>query len=306
MNAIALDSIEGFGAKWPFAAHYARVNGWRMHYVDEGVGDPILLLHGNPTWGFLYRDIIPPLVSAGHRVIVPDMIGFGLSEKPSREQAHSLDGHIANLTGLVRQLDLRRLTVVCHDWGGPTGLGFAMSNPDRVRALTVMSTWAWPTPPAEFHTRLFPWRTMHAPLVGPYLLGRHNVLTRRGMYLSVVGREKFLCEAQAAYVAVLPDAESRLLTWVWPRWIPLDDTARAQARFAWLESALMGSKLPMLIVWGCEDEVFDAATFAERFKRLMPHADGPHMVTGRHFLQEDSGPEIAQLIVAFLDRRQGL
>ncbi len=176
-----------------------------MHYVDEGDGDPIVLLHGNPTWGFLYRRVIPPLVEAGHRVIVPDMIGFGLSEKPAREQAHSLDGHIANLTGLVRQLDLNRLTVVCHDWGGPTGLGFAMSNQERVRALAVMSTWAWPTPPAEFHTRLFPWRTMHAPLIGPYLMGRHNVLASRGVYLSVVDRERFRREAQAVYEAVLPD-----------------------------------------------------------------------------------------------------
>jgi hypothetical protein len=99
----------------------------------------------------------------------------------------------------------------------------SMSNPERVRALTVMSTWAWPTPPAEFHTRIFPWRTMHAPLVGPYLLGRHNVLAGCGMYLSVVGSEKFRHEVQAAYEAVLPDAETRLLTWVWPRWIPLDD-----------------------------------------------------------------------------------
>jgi pimeloyl-ACP methyl ester carboxylesterase len=148
----SLERIEGFREKWPFVARYLRVNGWRMHYVDEGIGDPILLLHGNPTWGFLYRDVIPPLVEAGHRVIVPDMVGFGLSEKPAREGAHSLDGHIANLTGLVRQLDLHRLTVVCHDWGGPTGLGLAMSNPECVRALAVMSTWAWPTPPAEFHT----------------------------------------------------------------------------------------------------------------------------------------------------------
>jgi len=129
MNANVLESIEEFREKWPFIARYARVNGWRMHYVDEGAGDPILLLHGNPTWGFLYRDVIPPLVNAGYRVIVPDVIGFGLSEKPAREQVHSLDGHIANLTGLVRHLDLRRLMVVCHDWGGPTGLGFAMSNP---------------------------------------------------------------------------------------------------------------------------------------------------------------------------------
>jgi pimeloyl-ACP methyl ester carboxylesterase len=172
--------LDGFRVQWPFAARYAWVNGWRMHYIDEGAGDPVMLLHGNPTWGFLYRRVIPPLVDAGHRVIVPDMIGFGLSEKPAREQAHSLDGHIANLAGLVRQLDLRRLTVVCHDWGGPTGLSFAMSNQERIRALAVMSTWAWPTPPAEFHTRLFPWRIMHAPLIGPYLMGRHNVLASRG------------------------------------------------------------------------------------------------------------------------------
>jgi pimeloyl-ACP methyl ester carboxylesterase len=297
-----LEGLDGFRAQWPFAARYARVNGQRMHYIDEGVGDPILLLHGNPTWGFLYRRVIPPLVNAGHRVVVPDMIGFGLSEKPAREQAHSLDGHIANLTGLVRQLDLRRLTVVCHDWGGPTGLGFAMSNPERIRALAVMSTWAWPTPPAEFHTRLFPWRTMHAPLIGPYLMGRHNALAGRGVYLSVVNRERFRLEAQAVYEAVLPDSETRLLTWAWPRWIPLDDSARAKARFVWLEAELAKSQLPALIIWGREDEVFDAEIFANRFKRLLPHAEGPHIVTGRHFLQEDSGPEIARLIANFLER----
>ena len=160
--------------KWPYAPRFARVNGWRMHYVDEGKGDPVVLLHGNPTWGFLYRDMIGPIVQSGRRVIVPDMIGFGLSEKPAREYAHTLDGHSADLVALLRQLDLSRITLVCHDWGGPTGLSFAMSNPERMRALVVMSTWAWPTPPAEFHTRIFPWRMMHAPLVGPYLMGRHN------------------------------------------------------------------------------------------------------------------------------------
>ena len=111
-----------FREKWPYTARYTRVNGWRMHFVDEGDGDPVPLLHGNPTWGFLYRDMIGPLVQSGRRVIVPDMIGFGLSEKPTREQAHTLDGHIADLVMLVRQLGLTRVTVVCHDWGGPTGL----------------------------------------------------------------------------------------------------------------------------------------------------------------------------------------
>ena len=288
--------------RWPYVARFARVNGWRMHYVDEGDGDPVLLLHGNPTWGFLYREVIGPLVQSGRRVIVPDMIGFGLSEKPTREWAHTLDGHAANLVSLVRQLGLTRVTVVCHDWGGPTGLSFAMSNADRVRALVVMSTWAWPSPPAEFHTRVFPWRMMHAPLVGPYLLGRHNVLARRGVYLSVVDRDKVRRDALSAYEAALPDAETRLLTWACPRWIPLDQTALALARFTWLEQELAKSQLPTLIIWGREDEVFDAATFAARFKRLLPHAEGPHLVTGRHFLQEDSGPEIAQLICRFLDR----
>ena len=288
--------------RWPYAPRYANVNGWRMHYVDEGEGDPVVLLHGNPTWGFLYRDMIAPLVSAGRRVIVPDMIGFGLSEKPTREQAHCLDGHTANLTALMRQLDLTRITLVCHDWGGPTGLSFAMSNPARVRALTIMSTWAWPMPPAEFHTRIFPWRMMHAPLIGPYLLGNHSALAGRGVYLSVVDRERFARTAQAAYEAVLPDPATRLLTWVWPRWIPLDEYARAFERFKWLEQELASSKLPALIIWGSEDEVFDAGIFAGRFKRLLPHAEGPHLVTGKHFLQEDSAPEIAGLIGSFLDR----
>jgi haloalkane dehalogenase len=290
-------------AKWPYRPQFARVNGWRMHYVDEGAGDPVVLLHGNPTWGFLYRDFVGPLTRAGHRVIIPDMIGFGLSEKPTHEDAHSLDGHIANLTGLLRGLDLTRITLVCHDWGGPTGLGFALSNFARVRALVLMSTWAWPLPPAEFHTRLFPWRIMHAPLVGPYLMGRHNVLVTRGIYLSVVDRARFRERAQAAYEAVLPDPATRLLTWTWPRWIPLDHDARAFERFAWLERELAACKLPALLVWGREDDVFDQATFATRFKQLLPHAEGPHLVTGRHFLQEDSGPEIAALIVDFLKRR---
>ena len=140
MTAHLPDLPDAVRSLWPYRPNFARVNGWRMHYVDEGTGDPVVLLHGNPTWGFLYRDFIKPLTQAGRRVIIPDMIGFGLSEKPTREDAHSLDGHIANLAALLRQLDLERITLVCHDWGGPTGLGFALSNRERMHALALMST----------------------------------------------------------------------------------------------------------------------------------------------------------------------
>jgi pimeloyl-ACP methyl ester carboxylesterase len=111
-------------AQWPYKPKFKQVNGWRMRYVDEGSGDPVVLLHGNHAWGFLYRKFIKPLTVAGRRVIVPDMIGFGLSEKPVREQAHTLDGHIANLTGLLRQLDVRNATMVCHDWADLPASGF--------------------------------------------------------------------------------------------------------------------------------------------------------------------------------------
>jgi pimeloyl-ACP methyl ester carboxylesterase len=297
-----IDLPDSVRRQWPYQPRFARANGWRMHYVDEGSGDPVVLLHGNPTWGFLYRDFVLPLTTAGYRVIIPDMIGFGLSEKPPRAQAHSLDGHIANLAALLRTLDLQRVTLVCHDWGGPTGLGVALSNPACMRALVLMSTWAWPLPPAEFHTRIFPWRIMHAPLLGPYLLGRHNALAGRGVYLSVVDRKRFQERAQIAYEAVLPDPASRLLTWTWPRWIPLDASALAFERFAWLERELATCRLPTLLVWGREDDVFDPSVFIPRFRQLLPHAEGPHLVTGRHFLQEDSGPEIAGHVVDFLRR----
>jgi pimeloyl-ACP methyl ester carboxylesterase len=108
--------------QWPYEPKFKRVNGWRMHYIDEGAGDPVVLLHGNPAWGFLYRKFVKPLTAAGRRVIVPDMIGFGLSEKLVREQAHTLDGHIANLTGL-----LRSSTCATPQWSVTTGAGRPVS-----------------------------------------------------------------------------------------------------------------------------------------------------------------------------------
>jgi pimeloyl-ACP methyl ester carboxylesterase len=294
--------------RFPYPSRFANVNGWRMHYVDEGPADapPVLLLHGNPTWGYLWRDTVPPLLDAGYRVVVPDQIGFGLSEHPHAASAHSLDNHAANLVSLVDQLDLRGALFVCHDWGGPTGLAALLTRPERAAAVAVMSTWAWRSPSAEFHRRILPWRTMHAPLLGPYLLGRRGAMPGRGMYLSVVDRARFQAEAQAVYEAVLPDPDDRHLTWAWPRSIPIDaPTDVATDRFDWLEAGMRELRLPATVIWGREDDVFTAEVFAAAWHDVLPHAEGTHLVTGRHFLQEDSGAEIGHLLVDFAGRHLG-
>lgn len=292
---------------YPYRSRFVHVNGRRMHYVDEGPPDaaPVLLLHGNPTWGFLWREVMPCLLEAGHRVVVPDQIGFGLSEKPAAAGEHTLDNHIANLVAFVERLDLRDVTFVCHDWGGPTGLGAVLARRERAAAVAVMSTWAWVEPSASFHRRVMPWRLMHAPLVGPYLLGRHGALAGRGVYLSVVDRARFAERAQPVYEDVLADPDDRRLTYLWPRSIPLGlGSDIATDRFGWLEAGMRRLDLPATVIWGREDDVFSADVFAQHWLEVWPHAEGPHLVTGRHFLQEDSGPEIGALLVDFVERTQ--
>ena len=200
--------------RYPYKSNFTNVNGWRMHYVDEGPRDakPVLLLHGNPAWGFLWRETVKPLLQAGYRVIVPDQIGFGLSEHPHAASAHSLDNHAANLVALIDHLALKNIFFVCHDWGGPTGLCSLLTRQNLASAVAVMSTWAWREPSSDFHKQVMPWLTMHAPIVGPYIMGRQGAFPGRGMYLSVVDRKKFKTEAMSAYQSVLPDPNDRRLT----------------------------------------------------------------------------------------------
>ena len=133
-----IPSDETFDGTWPFTARYCEAAGFRQHYIDEGAGRPVILLHGQPTWGYIYRRFVPPL-AATHRVIVPDHMGFGKSETPA-DRVYTLRTHVDNLTALIEQLDLRDITLVMQDWGGPIGIGYAVRHPERIHSLVLMNT----------------------------------------------------------------------------------------------------------------------------------------------------------------------
>src|SRR5262252_6960113 len=133
---------ETFDGTFPFTPHYFDNNGFQMHYVDEGSGEPIVLVHGDPTWGYLYRNFIHAL-ARHRRCIVPDHMGMGKSSVPQAPYPYRLQHHITNFEALMLHLDLRNITLVLHDWGGPVGLGFAVRHAARIKRLVLMNTWAF-------------------------------------------------------------------------------------------------------------------------------------------------------------------
>ena len=282
------------------------VNGRRMAFVDEGPREarPVLLLHGNPTWAFLYRDFIGPLTAAGYRVIAPDCIGAGYSDKPRIDAAYSLAHHIADLVSLIDQLDLKGLALVGQDWGGPQGVGAALARLERVAAITLMNTWLFTDYKGRFHTTARPWTTWHAPLIGPYFLKRLKVLSHAGP--SATTRRGMSAAEARGYHHVYDERDSETVTLTWPRTIPLREGDRGWADMTWIQSQLPRlAGTPIQLIWAPEDQVFPIE-YAQRLKELLPHAEGPKTYDrAAHFLQDDRGPEIAADVVAFLDRTVG-
>jgi haloalkane dehalogenase len=289
---------------WPQAS--LSVNGRRMAYIDEGsrAARPVLLLHGNPTWAFLWRDFVGPLTAAGYRVVAPDCIGAGYSDKPRIDAAYSLAHHIADLGSLIDQLDLKGLAIVGQDWGGPQGVGAGLTRLQRVAAITLMNTWLFTDYAGRFHTSPRPWTTWHAPILGPYFLKRLKALSHGGP-AATTRRGMSPAEARG-YHHVYDERESETVTLTWPRSIPLREGDRGWADMAWIQAQLPRlADIPIQLIWAPEDQVFPIA-YAERLKQLLPHAEGPTTYdAAAHFLQDDRGPEIAADIVAFLNRTVG-
>lgn len=293
-------------ALFPFEQKTLRVNGRSMAYVDEGErgARPVLLLHGNPTWGFLYREFIRPLKDAGYRVIVPDCIGSGYSDHPRIDAALTLAHHIADLVSLIDQLELRGFVMVGQDWGGPQGVGAALQRRERLSALVLMNTWLFIDYAGKFHQSPLPWTTWHAPLVGQLLMKRFKVLSHAGP--SAISRRGMSEAEKRAYHHVFDEPESDCVVLTWPRTIPLREGDRGWADMKMIQSRLGElAQTPALLLWAPEDNVFPIE-YANRMKQLLPHAEGPILFDrAAHFLQDDRGPELVAAIIPFLDRTVG-
>lgn len=273
---------------YPFAPHYVEQDGLRLHYLDEGSGDPVLLLHGEPTWSYLYRKVVPP-VAAVARAVAPDYFGFGRSDKPLRLEDYSYDFHYGSLERLVEQLDLWRLTVVCQDWGGPIGLRLAVERPERVARLVIMNTGigAGRAPSPEWlRFREFVRR------VGTDLIpGQLIRSTCPG------GLEDEIAEA---YDAPWPVPESKAGILAFPEHVPTELEHPSTAKLLEVRDALSRWEKPALVLFGDADPIFSPRV-AKHFVERIPGAIGPELVAGAgHFLQEDAGEQVGARIAAFV------
>jgi haloalkane dehalogenase len=288
---------------FPWQQKSVLVNGRNMAYVDEGPrsGRPVLLLSGNPTWGFLYRDFFKPLADAGYRPIAPDWIGAGYSDHPRLDSALTLAHHIADLVAFIDQLDLDKFVLVGQDWGGPQGLAAALQRREKLAALVLMSTWAFNGEVGKFHSSPRPWTTWHAPLVGQFFMKRLKVLSQHGP--SALSKRGMTQEEGRAYHHVFDEPDSDHVVLTWPRTIPMREGDRGWDDMALLESRLSTiGDAPTLLLWGTKDTVF-GEPYAMRLKAKIPHAEGPFPIDDAdHFMQDDKGEEIAGRIVEFLQR----
>jgi len=271
----------------------------RLHYLDEGQDNgkpPVVLLHGNPTWSFLYREIIPKITDHC-RVIAPDYLGFGLSDKPAEESFYTLENHTNVIAEFINRLDLRNVYLVLQDWGGPIGFGYALANMKNVAGMVIMNTWAWPEP-SLFHASILPWKMLHAPIVGSHFFLRCNALVERGLYLSTGRREKYKSGAVLdGYRLPFPTPESRIGMLAFPRNIPLKPGDLNWTRLARMRRDIRNFPFPCRIIWGEKDQVFPP-TNAHLLHKLIPNCSHPRMIReGMHFIQEDAPDEIAEEIL---------
>lgn len=278
--------------QYPFDSQYLKhPNGASQHYIDEGEGKPVLMLHGNPTWSFFYREVIKRL-RGRHRCVVPDHLGCGLSDKP-QDWGYRLQGHIDNVARLVDHLKLDRFDLIVHDWGGAIGMGLATSIPERIRRIVILNT-------AAFRSSRIPFRISmcRAPLIGEWLVRRLNGFAWPATFMTT--HHPMENRVKRAYLWPYRNWNDRIAIARFVQDIPLKPSDPSYPTLCSIEEklSLLGEK-PVSIHWGGLDWCFDRGYF-EEWKRRFPAAENTLYPKTGHYLLEDSGSAIIPEIQKFL------
>jgi len=282
--------------EYPFADHWLSYADGYVHYVDEGSGPDVLLLHGNPTWSYIYRDVIKEL-RGECRLLAIDLPGFGMSKAPSGYEFTPRE-HADVVSDFAARLGLENLVLVVQDWGGPIGMSYAVGHKENIRGLVIMNTWAWP---ASVSQRLFS-LVMGGWPVGYWLQTRRNYFAKAMLPDGIHHKERITPALRKAYTDPFPTPVSRKPTWVFPRQI-----RQAGPWLADIESRLpLLSDIPAEIVWGLKDVPGFPVSEMERWQRYLKNCQSEKLDDAGHSVQEDRPEQVAAAILRILERTGGL
>lgn len=285
----------GFAEEYPFDSHWIEIDGHVLHYIDEGQGPTLLMVHGNPTWSFAWRHLIREL-SSQYRVIAIDHLGCGFSEKPQQD-VYALGQHISRLTALIECLDLNQITLFAHDWGGGIGMGAAGRLPDRFSRFVLMNT-------AAFRSQRIPLRiaVCRIPLLGTLGMQGLNLFSKAAVKMAT---EVGLTESARRGLLVPYDSwNNRRAVREFVHDIPLRPSHRSYAELKRVEDGLAQfTKSPMLLVWGMRDWCF-SPHFYDEFCKRFPAAEQHPIASAGHYVFEDAKDELLQVSREFLARTE--
>ncbi len=284
-----------FSDLYPFTSHYHRIGGNRLHFLDEGRGGAVLMLHGNPTWSFFYRDLVRALAD-DCRCIVPDHLGMGLSDKPQDYDYH-LAAHIANLDSLVTSLGVGKLTLVLHDWGGAIGMGWAVQHPEQVERIVILNT-------AAFTSDRIPLRIKicRIPFFGALSVRGLNGFALAATFMTTC--RPLAPEVRAGFVRPYDSWANRVAILRFVQDIPMNPGHRTWPVIKEIESKLkLFAKTPVMIEWGAGDWCFTEA-YCRTWQQFFPHARVNLYPDAAHYLLEDKGNEIIPRVRQFINNKQ--
>lgn len=280
---------------YPFASHELVLDGLRYHYIDEGAGEPLLLVHGNPTWSFYWHGVVSQLRDR-YRLIAPDHIGCGLSDKP-QDYPYTLSRHIEDLQALIAALDLRDITLLAHDWGGAIGLGAAVEEPDRFRRLTLFNT-------AAFRSKEIPLRirVCRTPVFGPLAVRGANGFARAALRMAVGRGKRLSAEEKQGLLAPYDNWNNRVAIQRFVEDIPLTPEHPSYPRLERIERGLekLAAK-PTMFIWGMQDWCF-TPRFLDRFLTFFPNAEVHRLADAGHYVVLDAQDRIPALVDDFIRR----